>query len=133
MARPDCLQCPAFHTHLCPFSKSKVNLYEAQSLTASTLLHRLVLSIELVTVLNGTGKVDRLGNSNVLRLPVIIGQFDLPHYSFLFFLGKYRYTPGAVLSLSQQALTFDHNLIYSNDTFLFAFLFTFFGKHLYKE
>ena len=32
-------------THLCPFSKSKFNLYEAQSLTASTLLHWLVLSI----------------------------------------------------------------------------------------
>ena len=32
-------------THLCPFSKSKFNLYEASSLTASTLLHRLVLFI----------------------------------------------------------------------------------------
>ena len=48
-------------THLCLFSKS---------LTASTLLHRLVLSIELGTVQTGTGKVTRLGNSNVLRLPV---------------------------------------------------------------
>ena len=45
-------------THLRPFSKSKFNLYEALSLTASTLLHRLVLSIELGTVQTGTGKVD---------------------------------------------------------------------------
>ena len=30
-------------THLCPFSKIKFNLYEAQSLTVSTLLHRPVL------------------------------------------------------------------------------------------
>ena len=44
-------------THLCPFSKSKLN-EEAWSLTASTLLHRLVLSIELCTVQTGTGKVD---------------------------------------------------------------------------
>ena len=45
-------------THLCPFSKSKFNLYEALSLTASTLLRRLVLSIELGTVQTGTGMVD---------------------------------------------------------------------------
>ena len=38
-------------------------------LTASTLLHRLVLSIELSTVQTGTGKVARLGNLNILRLP----------------------------------------------------------------
>ena len=43
--------------HICPFSKSKFNLYEAKSLTVSTLLHRLVLSIELSTVQTGTGKV----------------------------------------------------------------------------
>ena len=45
-------------THLCPFSKSKLNLYEEWSLTAPTLLHRLVLSIVLGTVQGGTGKVD---------------------------------------------------------------------------
>ena len=45
-------------THICPFSKSKLNLYEAKSLTASTLLHQLVLSIELGIVQTGTGKVD---------------------------------------------------------------------------
>ena len=45
-------------THLCPFSKSKLNLYEAWSLTASILLHRLVLSIELGTLQTGIGKVD---------------------------------------------------------------------------
>ena len=44
--------------HICPFSKSKFNLYEAKSLTVSTLLHRLVLTIELGTVQTGTGKVD---------------------------------------------------------------------------
>ena len=32
--------------------------YEAESLTASTLFHRLVLSIELGTVKTGIGKVD---------------------------------------------------------------------------
>ena len=32
-----------------PFSKSKFNLYEASSLTVSTLLHRIVLSLELGT------------------------------------------------------------------------------------
>ena len=32
-----------------PFSKSNFNLYEASSLTVSTLLHRLVLSLELGT------------------------------------------------------------------------------------
>ena len=42
-------------TQICP-SKSKFNLYE--SLTASTLLHRLLLFIELGTVQTGTGKVD---------------------------------------------------------------------------
>ena len=41
-----------------PLSKSKFNLYEAKSLTVSTLLHRLVLSIELGTVQTGTGKID---------------------------------------------------------------------------
>ena len=45
-------------TQICPSSKSKFNLYEAWSLTASTLLHQLVLSIELGTVQTGTGKVD---------------------------------------------------------------------------
>ena len=45
-----------YTTQICPFSKSKFILYEA--LTASTLLHRLVLSIELGTVQTGTGKVD---------------------------------------------------------------------------
>jgi len=45
-------------THLCPFSKSKFNLYEALSLTTSTLLHRLVLSIKLSTVQTRIGKVD---------------------------------------------------------------------------
>ena len=45
-------------TQISPFGKSKFNLYEAQNLTASTLLHRLVLSIELGTVQTGTGKVD---------------------------------------------------------------------------
>ena len=45
-------------THLCHFSKTKLNLYEAWSLTASTLLHRVVLSIELGTVQTGIGKVD---------------------------------------------------------------------------
>ena len=45
-------------TQISPFGKSKFTLYEAQSLTASTLLHRLVLSIELGTVQTGTGKVD---------------------------------------------------------------------------
>ena len=46
-------------THLCPFSKSKFNLYKAaQSLTALTLLHRLVLLILLGTVQTGMGKVD---------------------------------------------------------------------------
>ena len=38
-------------TQICPFSKSK-------SLTASTLLHRLVLSIELGNAQTGTGNVD---------------------------------------------------------------------------
>jgi len=46
------------YTHLCPFSKSKFNLYKPLSLTASTLLHRLVMSIELGAVQTGTGKVD---------------------------------------------------------------------------
>ena len=46
-----------YPTHLCPFSKSKFNLFEAQSLTASTLLHQLVLSIELGTVQTGTGNI----------------------------------------------------------------------------
>ena len=46
------------NTQICPFSKSKLNLYKALSLTALTLLHRLVLSIELGTVQTGTGKVD---------------------------------------------------------------------------
>ena len=41
---------------ICPFSK--FNQYEALSLTASTLMHRLVLSIELGTVQAGTGMVD---------------------------------------------------------------------------
>ena len=45
-------------THICPFSKSKFNLYEEKSLTESTLLHRLFLSIELITVQTGTAKVD---------------------------------------------------------------------------
>ena len=46
-------------THLWPFSKSKFNLYEViWSLTASTLFHRLVMSIELGTAQDGTGKVD---------------------------------------------------------------------------
>jgi len=45
-------------THLCPFSKSKFNLYKALSLTVSTMLLWLVLSIELGTVQTGTGKVD---------------------------------------------------------------------------
>jgi len=44
--------------HLCPFIKIKFNLYEAKRLTASTLLHRQVLFIELGTVQTGTGKVD---------------------------------------------------------------------------
>jgi len=39
-------------------STRKFILYEAQSLTASTLLHWLVLSIEQGTVQTGTGKVD---------------------------------------------------------------------------
>ena len=43
--------------HLCPFIKIKFNLYEAKRLTASTLLHRQVLFIELGTVQTGTGKV----------------------------------------------------------------------------
>ena len=50
--------CINIYTHFYPFSKSKFNPYEAQSLTASTLLHRLVLSIELGTVQTGTRKVD---------------------------------------------------------------------------
>ena len=45
-------------THLCPFSKSKFNLYKALSLTVSTMLLWLVLSIELGTVQTGTRKVD---------------------------------------------------------------------------
>ena len=45
-------------TGLAPFSKSKFNLYEAKSLAASTMLHRLVLSLELCTVQTWTGKVD---------------------------------------------------------------------------
>ena len=32
-------------THLCPFSKGKFNLYEAENLTTPTLLYRLVLLI----------------------------------------------------------------------------------------
>ena len=40
-------------TQICPFSKSKFNLYEA-----STLLHRLVLFIELGTVQTAARKVD---------------------------------------------------------------------------
>ena len=39
-------------------------------MTASTLSHQLVLSIELGTVQTGTGKATQLGNSNVPRLPV---------------------------------------------------------------
>ena len=53
-----CLYGLSSATHLCPFGKSKFNLYKAQSLTASTLLHRLVQFIELGTVQTGTGKVD---------------------------------------------------------------------------
>ena len=45
-------------TQLCPFSKRKIQPYEAYSLTASILLHRLVLSLELGTVQTGTGKVN---------------------------------------------------------------------------
>jgi len=41
-----------------PFNKIKFNLYEALNLTASTWLHRLVLSIELGTEQTRTGKVD---------------------------------------------------------------------------
>ena len=46
------------HTHLCPFSKSKFNLFEAYRRTVSTLLHRLFLSIKPGTVQSRTGKVD---------------------------------------------------------------------------
>ena len=45
-------------TQICPFSKSKFSLYEAHSLTVSTLLYRLVPSIELGTVPTGTRLVD---------------------------------------------------------------------------
>ena len=47
-----------YRMQICPFSKSKFSLYEAESLIASTLLHRLVLSIELGTVQTETVKVD---------------------------------------------------------------------------
>ena len=61
--------------HLWPLSKSKFNL----SLTASTLLHRLVLFYCLLYLPNvpaiqyklGPERLTRLGNSNVLRVPVI--------------------------------------------------------------
>ena len=56
-------------TPLCPFSKSKFNLYEALSLTMSTLLHRLVLSIDLDTVQTGTGKVDPATAAHASHLP----------------------------------------------------------------
>ena len=42
-----------------PLVKYKFNLYEANRLTASTLLYKL-----------GPERLTRLGNSNVLRLPV---------------------------------------------------------------
>ena len=58
-----------FPTHLCPFSKSKFNLFESKPLTASTLLQRQVLSIELFTVQTGAGKIV-LARTNVLRVPV---------------------------------------------------------------
>ena len=57
-------------TQICPFSKSKFSLYWAWSLTESTLLHRLVQSIELGTVQTGLERLTRFGNANVLRLPV---------------------------------------------------------------
>ena len=69
-------------THLCPFSKSKFNLYQAKSLTASTLLHRLVLFLELGTVQTGTGKIDPALKFKCTTAPVTSKVGYILHFTF---------------------------------------------------